>query len=268
MELWFFFRGCLSLRCTDRKLLRVSNLSCVRPHQRCLGHSQHVPPMGMHKEKPGPQVLWHAISHLSLSLLFFHTVQVLWAYHATLHKTQGLIANGRGGGKETRVMARCRPHGCQPFPRVPKCWHCLNLQIGAASSHGGRVRWYRDALWCRDPLLGKLWPCHHCQPSYWVPASLVVSAGLGTARGSLEEQWHSPWATGMPQRHGQGCNDPSQEGFRTPQRVLQDAGRWTVRAASLEEAFNSAARHWALRSGYHVNYLNHPICKLVLQHPV
>lgn len=150
-----------------------------------------VPPMGMHKEKPGPPVLWHAMSHLSLSLLFFHTVQVLWAYRATLHKTQGLIANGRGGVKETRVMARCRPHGCQPFPPVPKCWHCLNLQIGAVSSHGGRVRWYGDAPWCRDPSLGKLWPRHHCQPSYW-----AVSAGLGTARGSLEEQWRSPCSYG------------------------------------------------------------------------
>lgn len=36
-----------------------------------------VPPMGRHKAKLGPQVLWHAISHLSLSLLFFHTVQML-----------------------------------------------------------------------------------------------------------------------------------------------------------------------------------------------
>ena len=36
-----------------------------------------VPPLGMHKGKPGPQVLWHAVSHLSLSLLFFHTMQML-----------------------------------------------------------------------------------------------------------------------------------------------------------------------------------------------
>lgn len=201
----------------------------------------------MQKEKPEPQVLWHAISHLSLSLLFFHTVQALWAYHATLHKTQGLIANGRGGVKETRVMARCRPHGCQPFPLVPKCWHCLNLQIGSASSHGGRVRWYKDAPWCRDPLLGKLWPCHHCQPSSWVPASLVVSAGLGAARGSLEEQWHSPCSyracprdTGrdvMTPHRGvsaplRGCckvREGGQSGQlapRKPSTVLQGIGLW------------------------------------------
>jgi len=35
-----------------------------------------VPSVGMHKEKPGLQVLWHTVSHLSLSLLFFHTMQM------------------------------------------------------------------------------------------------------------------------------------------------------------------------------------------------
>lgn len=236
--------------------------------------------MGRHKAKLGPQVLWHAISHLSLSLLFFHTVQMLWAYHATLHKTQGLTANGRGGGEETRVTARCRPNGCQPSPLVPKCWtckffslqlatsHCLSLQIEAAPSHGGRIRWHRDAHWCRDPLLGKLWRCHHCQPSHWVSASLMASTGLGAAQGSLEQRWRSPCSYRARLGDSQGCYLPSQGVFSTPQRVLQDVGGSTVRAVSLDDTFSSAARHWALRSSYHANYLNHPICKPVLQHPV
>lgn len=41
-------------------------------------------------------------------------------------------------------------------------------------------------------------------------------------------------------------------------------GGWTVRAFSLDDAFNSAVRRWVLRFRYLASYLNHPICKPVL----
>lgn len=143
---------------------------------------------------------------------------MLRAYHATLHKTWGLIANGRGRGQEARVMARGSSCGCQPSPLVPKCWHCLNLQREAAPSRGGRIRKHRDAHWWWDPLLDKLWRCHHCQPSHKVSASPMASVGLSTAGRSQGQQCRSPCSCRAYLGDALGDTTSPHRGFPVPLR--------------------------------------------------
>lgn len=69
-------------------------------------------------------------------------------------------------------------------------------------------------------------------------------------------------------RHSQGCSLRSLGILSAPQRLLQGVGGWADRAVCLDDAFKRATRHWALKSSYHTNYLNHPVCKPLLQHPV
>lgn len=215
-----------------------------------------VPPMGKHRENPGAPVLWCAVSHPLLILPFFQTVDVM---SLPCNPTQD-TGSQKMAGKE-RKKPRSQP-GAGPIVSAL----LMVSQVSTSSelaNRGCACAWSKDKRAQRHSLSqGPLIRQTVEMPPWSAQLPKVCKPEGGCSPVC------SPCSYRAHLRHSQGCSLPSLGILSASQRLLQGVGGWADRAVCLDDAFNRATRHWASKSSYHTNYLNHPVCKPLLQHLV